>query len=243
MTLLSQVQTVFAHLQRRAIQTAEVQRATFTGGVHLALQVRDGETTITLRWKTGALSMASEIAVRKGCQVPSHAERIPATGTITREINSGPWKVISYRWYELVPLQPLFTVGYTGWSIDLLNRALDERNALLVDIRERPTSMRPEFGYASLAQRLGERYTHVPEFGNVNYRDGPIVLAQPRRGLRRARAYLMTTPVVLLCACRNWEMCHRRNAAEYIVSRLGISVVHLEPPGGRSGGPRAGEGL
>jgi hypothetical protein len=125
----------------------------------------------------------------------------------------------------------LYTAGYQGWTVPQLERALESRGALLLDIRANPTTTRAEWRKAALAQRLGARYTHVPALGNRNYANGgPIALVAPHAALPLVAAALALGPVVLLCACRDWQTCHRRDAAAFLAERLGCAVEHLDPP-------------
>jgi uncharacterized protein (DUF488 family) len=124
----------------------------------------------------------------------------------------------------------LYTIGYVGRTPEALARALDELpNALLVDVRLVPFARDHEWARGALARRFGARYLHLRAFGNVNYkRDGaPVQLEDEAQGVRRLLA--ATRPmlgsgeptVVLLCACRRRESCHRDKVAGVLVRQLG----------------------
>lgn len=125
----------------------------------------------------------------------------------------------------------IYTVGYNGgWTIELLAREIASRNASLLDIRHNPTSTKIEWRRASLERQLRACYAHMPQLGNLNYQGGPIQLADPEAALPIARHYLARGPVVLLCACPNWQTCHRRQAADFLAERLGGTIEHLAAP-------------
>lgn len=66
--------------------------------------------------------------------------------------------------------------------------------------------------------------------GNRNYAgDGPIELAAPHRAVEPARVTLEKRPIVLLCACKDAETCHRSVAADYLAERLHTTIEHLTP--------------
>jgi uncharacterized protein (DUF488 family) len=102
-------------------------------------------------------------------------------------------------------------------------------DALLVDIRLTPYSQNPLWRQEALRRRLGADYHYCHALGNRNYKQSgaPIVLFAPAEGLRQLRPILAVRPVILLCACREWEQCHRRVAAEYLAGVLDLEVEHL----------------
>lgn len=127
--------------------------------------------------------------------------------------------------------RPIYTVGYVGWTPEALQREAQYLNARVLDIRINPTSMRPGWRKQELAALLGSAYHHLPDLGNVNYANGgPINLANPMRAVERVRRWLIQGPVILLCACANWQTCHRREAADFLSEHTGAQVVHLDPP-------------
>lgn len=125
----------------------------------------------------------------------------------------------------------ILTVGYNGgWTPELLARELTDRRATLLDIRHNPTSMKPEWRREALRRQLGDRYMHIPALGNVNYQGGPIQLAEPDAALIPVRRLLAHGPVVLLCACPNWQTCHRKQAADFLAQCLNATIEHLAAP-------------
>jgi hypothetical protein len=72
--------------------------------------------------------------------------------------------------------------------------------------------------------------------GNPNYNtDGPMHLSDPEAGFALLEDILQQMPVIVLCACEEWQSCHRRLVAEgmaargYQVEHLGGAVERAEP--------------
>lgn len=126
----------------------------------------------------------------------------------------------------------LYTLGYARWSIEEVERQIDELDALLTDVRHSPYTSKPGFSKPKLASRFGTDYLHVPGFGNTNYKEGPINLAAPEEGLRRL--HTRDGPFVLLCGCRDPETCHRTRVAHVIQEEVGGSITHLRAPSERA---------
>lgn len=124
----------------------------------------------------------------------------------------------------------LYSYGYQGGSPqDLQHYA--SAGALILDTRLAPTSPNPLWRRASLERLLGDRYQWCKALGNVNFRSGgPVQLHDPETGLELLGQWIGLSPVVLLCACRDWRACHRRVVAELAQEQFaGLRVVHLGP--------------
>lgn len=122
----------------------------------------------------------------------------------------------------------IYTLGYAHWSAAEVERRLHDLDAWLADVRHSPHTTKPGFSKPELADRLGPRYAHVPEFGNVNYKDGPVELAAPDDGIDRIRTGGL--PVVLMCGCASPAACHRQTVAELLCHRMGGTPTHLRAP-------------
>ncbi len=122
--------------------------------------------------------------------------------------------------------QVIFLAGYGGRHPDWLLAAATSLDAVVFDVRLSPRSRRPEWSGHRLTALLGNRYQHVPGWGNVNYRGGPIVLADPESGLAAWDAE--DRAVILLCQCRESATCHRRTVADYLIAQRGVTVQELD---------------
>ncbi len=124
-------------------------------------------------------------------------------------------------------LGTLYTLGYAvPGSSDALEELMTESRVLLVDIRLHPRSRWwPMWNKKQLRERWESRYTHEKQLGNLNYRDrslsvqlmGPNV-EQAIKGLEVL--LVQGYSVVLLCACRDYESCHRKVVAEMVLEAM-----------------------
>jgi len=119
----------------------------------------------------------------------------------------------------------LYTIGYSGRSIEELQSIVWAKNGILLDIRYSARSRRPEFSHKRLLERFGEWYNHVPEWGNLNYRaSGAIEIADFDGGMntvmRFIEDYRASTgwpgDVFLMCACADPNTCHRSIVASLL---------------------------
>lgn len=75
---------------------------------------------------------------------------------------------------------------------------------------------------------FGSRYRHVPGFGNVNYREGSIELADPERGWNAIQD--IERPIILMCGCQSPQDCHRSTVASILSTDIGSAPTHLQSP-------------
>ncbi len=137
-------------------------------------------------------------------------------------------------------MNTLYTVGYSRLQPSDILRTAERLDALIADIRISPRSRVPVWNQKPLQAAWGQRYIYIPELGNRNYKgdygDG-VVLDNPERGAAWVLALLEQQPVILLCACFDWQTCHRREAAALIAQHTAVTVIHLThadvaPPAG-----------
>ncbi len=110
----------------------------------------------------------------------------------------------------------VLTFGYQGKrAVDLLAR-LQQLDAVLCDVRLSPRSRwAPEWNEKRLVELMGDRYLHLPELGNRNYRgDGPIEIVDINVGLKAILELAQTRAVVLMCVCSKLDGCHRSTIAQ-----------------------------
>ena len=135
----------------------------------------------------------------------------------------------------------IYTLGYSGWKIEDVEAVLNRLDAILVDVRMVPRSRWAQAWNASaLHSRLGNRYVWLKQFGNRNYKGtvDQIEIADFPAGEKRLRELTATgKAVVLLCGCRDVEVCHRKVLAQWLAKAWKAEVVHLTHlDNGNSGG-------
>ena len=117
----------------------------------------------------------------------------------------------------------LYTVGYAALGAsEQLEELMDDPLMLLVDIRYAAVSRwYPKWSKKQLQERWGDRYTHEQRLGNVNYkrRDLPIQLYNPEQSVAGIVHLLeQGKSVVLLCACSDYETCHRKVVVDRVIT-------------------------
>lgn len=123
-------------------------------------------------------------------------------------------------------MKSLCAYGYAGQqAIDLLTLA-QPLDASVAGISFSPRNRIPAWKAGRLQKLLGERWLHILELGNRNYKDGLVEFVDLEAGVARVGELLVRQPVILLCACADLLRCHRRLAAKVIVTRFGVSVIH-----------------
>ena len=124
----------------------------------------------------------------------------------------------------------LYTLGYSGLTPEAILRAAVRLNAIVADIRISPRSRHPMWNGPKMQAAWGDRYMHIPELGNLNYkgkRGEDVILADAEAGCARVLELLTRHSVILLCACSDWRTCHRRDAAALIAQRSNAEPIHL----------------
>ena len=132
----------------------------------------------------------------------------------------------------------LFTVGYQALTLETFGELLAREKIVTVcDIRYKPTSPQPIWRQEALKTFLAERqvkYLHVGSAGNPYFgKVSPLVKfitwwTGPESGRERdlALSTLMNClergNVLLLCACRQEESCHRKVVVEWFQQETGI---------------------
>ena len=117
----------------------------------------------------------------------------------------------------------LYTLGYAApGAVTELEEVMQDELVLLIDIRVRAGSRWwPVWNKKQLRARWAGRYTHEKRLGNVNYRDRalPVMLHGPNveQAIEGAVGLLQAGfSLVLLCACKDYDTCHRKVVAEMI---------------------------
>ena len=133
----------------------------------------------------------------------------------------------------------LCTIGYERASLVGFVAALKEAQvATLVDVRDRPWSMRPDFRRDALRKSLleaGIGYVHIRALGNPpegrdaakagdveGYRrhmDQRLASREGQEGLGRAAELARRGPICLMCYERDPAQCHRSRVADDLTAR------------------------
>lgn len=123
----------------------------------------------------------------------------------------------------------VYTLGYTSLKPDNLLTAAEHLDAYLVDTRISPYSRHQQWMGSNLQEVYGERYVHVKELGNINYKDPEmgIRLKDVEAGTWRLAELMKVKPVILFCACKSPYSCHRSVAAQEMADRYNMQVIHL----------------
>lgn len=109
----------------------------------------------------------------------------------------------------------VYTIGYSCRTPNEILEIVERLGAQLVDVRYSPASRMPQWSGLRLRQLFGERYTHLRQFGNANYKNGgPIQLVDYASG----KVYLdaLERPAVLMCVCSDPAICHRTTIANLL---------------------------
>lgn len=133
-------------------------------------------------------------------------------------------------------LPKLYTIGYTGRTIDEIAGMAHALSAIVVDIRMSPRSKVDQWSGMRIRSDLEHRevqYHHIPELGNLDYKQrGKIRIANADTGVKKL--YRLTYPntcAILLCACPQADECHRKTVARLMEQHYGFKVEHVGHPG------------
>jgi len=113
----------------------------------------------------------------------------------------------------------VFGIGYSGRAPVEIHRLALQLNAVVVDIRLSPRSRKPGWNKGRLTTMLGDRYLHLPELGNLNYKGGDILLKDPDVGIAVVVRELEHRAVILMCVCGELQKCHRLVVANLLKDR------------------------
>ena len=124
----------------------------------------------------------------------------------------------------------IYTLGYNNFSFFEFRDKIKELDALIIDVRYNPSSYNPFWNKKYLQESFHTSYIHVPELGNKNYAhpDKEFDIVDIEAGSRVVREYLdLGMNCLLLCACEDFEKCHRYIIAQYIAEKENIQAIHL----------------
>ncbi len=120
-----------------------------------------------------------------------------------------------------------YATGYLGHHVDELEAMRESLGAVVVDIRFKPLSRLPMWRQSAMVRYFGANYLWCQDWGSPNFKNGP-----PHTMLDLDAGWELVSriglPVILLCACRDKETCHRRPLSEWLIRQHGIVVSELE---------------
>lgn len=142
----------------------------------------------------------------------------------------------------------IFTIGYERRNGDeLIARLIDAGVRLLVDVRERPISRKPDFRKSALEARCeaaGLLYQSWTELGSTEHQRGQLrntgdfseFKRRFRDFARRSRSVALDNlgslarkkkQIALICYERLHEECHRSIIADLVADRIDATVVAI----------------
>ncbi len=128
-------------------------------------------------------------------------------------------------------MNTIYTIGYSGRTLQDLQQIATEKKAVIIDVRFMATSRNPDFRGGKMSQFLGSLYRPVRAFGNENYKGGEISLSNPEAGAVVVGNILEKKNVILMCMEADYRGCHRTVVADFLHERFGNPVEHIMPKG------------
>lgn len=130
-------------------------------------------------------------------------------------------------------LGTLKTIGYTEKAaVQRIEAFLTRPRSGLIDIRKDAyCSWSTQWNRDALKQKYGNQYIHLPCFGNVNHGQPgkPISLVHPGERLDEVvNALMRGSSLLLLCACKDYEKCHRKTVYDLIVHEVRRKLVQQQ---------------
>lgn len=127
----------------------------------------------------------------------------------------------------------LYTWGYATRTVKQLISLVHSHNIMaVVDVRLNPMSKnyidfcRPKLKDLLNEQRI--KYAWSYELGNLTRSANNVKLKSPEQGFKNLELLMRDLGnVLLLCAEKNPERCHRSYIARMMKERAGVPVVHL----------------
>lgn len=122
----------------------------------------------------------------------------------------------------------IYTCGYTSTKPGQWQSAAKKLDLTVIDTRISPISRNAEaWNKEALQALLGNRYVHVRELGNRNYRGGEIAILDLPRGTAQVVPYLRSgKSILLMCACTSHHTCHRTIVACELAAITGCKIVN-----------------
>jgi len=126
----------------------------------------------------------------------------------------------------------LYDFGYIGSKLPDLKAAVTATGATLLDIRFSPISRNPTWNKNNLVKAFGDQYVHCKYLGNINYHVPGmenVKFVDLPRGIETIKYLLLKGPVIVMCACKDVNHCHRLLAVQEFERRTGQASIHIGP--------------
>jgi hypothetical protein len=129
-------------------------------------------------------------------------------------------------------MHQLYDFGYIGSKLPDLQKAAEALNAIVVDIRFSARSRNPMWNSDHLRMLLDNRYYHERGLGNVNYKIPGmenVKFADLEKGMSNIGRILERFSVIVMCACKDRNHCHRLLAVQEFEKRYGVASISIGP--------------
>ena len=138
-------------------------------------------------------------------------------------------------------MHTVLTFGYQRQRPEALAALAEAEDALVVDVRIKPSSRVPRRSQKALQANFGDRYVWVRELGNEEYQGTGVRLVDEEVGLAKVRALLAQRSVILLYFEEDEADCHRGYVKEILLT--GRSRLDKASEAHRAGSPAADQTL
>jgi hypothetical protein len=126
----------------------------------------------------------------------------------------------------------LYDLGYIGCNLPDLKAAVSATGATLLDIRFSPYSKNPTWNRNNLVATFGDQYVYCHSLGNVNYKlvgMDNVKFVDLEKGIIMICGLLQKGPVIVMCACKDVNHCHRLLAVLEYEKRTARGSTHIGP--------------
>ena len=126
-------------------------------------------------------------------------------------------------------MKNIYTVGYKAWSFYEFKTKVEELGDIpVIDVRYSPYSFNPFWTKKNLKKHF-KSYIHIRNLGNVNYKNGkPIKIYNLDKGCKQLLEKIGDNNCLLLCACEDFDKCHRKVIVETLQTMILCDIIHLK---------------
>lgn len=126
-------------------------------------------------------------------------------------------------------MRNIYTLGYLNFLSSDFQKIVKDKDAYIVDIRFSNYSFMPFWTGNYLLRNFNNRYVHLKELGNKNYKNEnlKIEIFDAENGIKRIKKLLERNDIILCCSCRDYSSCHRKIVSGIIKDKLGIETKEI----------------